>query len=128
MYHLQRSKYLKYFSPKVKITKLDVGPFTLASSTGNIEPKKSTTINVTCKPKQLGDIEELILIHVSDAPPPYKKGIILKLSVKSVIPHIDLDDIENIFKEQIVVNSLDDLICDDQVNLIVFQLFRYVHN
>lgn len=99
----------------MKVTKLDVGPFTLVSSTGNILPKTSITINVTCKPKQLGDIEETILLYITESAPPYSKGILMKLVVKSVIPDIDLEDFDNIFKEQFVINSLDDLICDDQV-------------
>lgn len=100
---------------KVKVQKLDVGPYTLVPSVGTVRPNNSEVIKVTSKPKTLGNFDDFILVHVSDSAPPYTRGVLMKLGVKSVMPEVDFQDFAYIFKELLVLDTMNDLVCKDQV-------------
>lgn len=93
-----------------------MGPFGLVSSTGTIEPGSVAAINVTSRPKQIGNIEEVVYIFLSECPPEHRKGIQINLCVNSCVPSVDLENYDDVFKEQYVVDSYEEFVCPEQVD------------
>lgn len=107
--------YTNYSIFRPKPTKIDIGIFSLVSSTGTVAPGEVTAIEVTCIPNHLGPITEDAIFFISEAKPCDRKGVFIKMKVNGAMPSLDLTNFEDIFFEQYVVNSMKDFVCSEQV-------------
>lgn len=75
------------------------------------------TIAVECCPLSATSFEEVLQVFVSNTEDGENCGELVKLSVTGCIPRIDFCDMDAIFKENIMVESLTDLKCPPEVGL-----------
>lgn len=94
---------------------LKIGPFTVMKTEGNLQPGEIDTITIECYPEFVGSQEEDIIILVPDSVPEDRNGKLIKLSVNSCIPSIDLQDLDAIFRENHIVDRIEDFTCPKEV-------------
>lgn len=97
-------------------TILKIGPFTITKIEGNIQPGEIDTITIECYPECVGSQEEEIMILVPDSTPEDRNGKLIKLSVNTCIPSIDLQDLDAMFHENHIVDCIEDFICPKEVS------------
>lgn len=95
---------------------LKIGPFTITKTEGNIQPGEIDTIAIECYPECVGSQEEEIMIVVPDSTPDNRSGKLIKLSVNSCIPSIDLHNLDAMFHENHIVDCIEDFICPKEVS------------
>lgn len=95
---------------------LKIGPFTITKTEGNIQPGEIDTIIIECYPECVGSIEEKIMILVPDSTPEDRNGKLIKLSVNSCIPSVDLQNLDGMFHENHIVDCIEDFICPKEVS------------
>lgn len=96
-------------------TVLKIGPFTVRKTEGNLQPGEIDTITIECYPEFVGSQEEDIIILVPDSIPEDRNGKLIKLSVNSCIPSVDLYDLDAIFYENHIVDCIEDFTCPKEV-------------
>ncbi|XP_018395325.1 PREDICTED: hydrocephalus-inducing protein [Cyphomyrmex costatus] len=106
---------VKYAKTQEYTTMLKIGPFTVTKTKGDLQPGEMDTVAIECYPEFVGSEEEDIIILVSDSVPEDKNGKLIKLSVNSCIPSIDLEDLNTIFHENHIVNRIEDFICSKEI-------------
>jgi len=111
------SKYLIILFRKEQefTTTLRIGPFTVTKTEGNLQPGEIDTVTIECYPEFVGSQEENIIILVPDSVPEDRNGKLIKLSVNSCIPSVDLQDLDAIFHENYIVNRIEDFTCPKEV-------------
>ncbi|XP_036144321.1 LOW QUALITY PROTEIN: hydrocephalus-inducing protein [Monomorium pharaonis] len=96
-------------------TVLKIGPFTVTKTEGYLQPKEIDAIAIECFPEFVGSQEEDIIILVPDSVPEVKKDKLIKLSVNSSIPSVDLQDLDAVFHENHIVDRIEDFTCPKEV-------------
>lgn len=96
-------------------TMLKIGPFTVTKTEGDLQPGEIDTVTIECYPEFVGSQEEDIIIFVPDSVPKDSNGKLIKLSVNSCIPSVDLQDLDAIFRENYIVNRIEDFTCPKEV-------------
>lgn len=96
-------------------TKLQVGPFTVMKTEGNLQPGEVDTIAIECYPEVVGPQEEEILIVVPDSVPEDRSGKLVTLSVNSCLPSVDFHNLDSIFLENHIVDRVQDFLCRKEV-------------
>jgi len=94
---------------------LKIGPFIVTKTEGNLQPGEIDTVTIECYPEFVGSQEENIIILVPDSVPEDRNGKLIKLSVNSCIPSVDLQDLDAIFHENHIVNRIEDFTCPKEV-------------
>ncbi|KAM0731376.1 Hydrocephalus-inducing protein [Formica fusca] len=94
---------------------LKIGPFTITKTEGNIQPGEIDTIIIECYPECVGSLEEKIMILVPDSTPEDRNGKLIKLSVNSCIPSVDLQNLDAMFHENHIVDCIEDFICPKEI-------------
>ncbi|XP_072764383.1 hydrocephalus-inducing protein homolog [Anoplolepis gracilipes] len=94
---------------------LKIGPFIITKTEGNIQPGEIDTITIECYPECVGLQEEQIMILVPDSTPEDRSGKLIKLSVNSCIPSVDLQDLDAMFHENHIVDRIEDFICPKEI-------------
>ncbi|KYQ52600.1 Hydrocephalus-inducing protein [Trachymyrmex zeteki] len=97
------------------ISMLKIGPFTVTKTEGDLQPGEIDTVAIECYPEFVGSEEEDIIILVPDSVPEDRNGKLIKLSVNSCIPSVDLQDLDTIFHENHIVNRIEDFICSKEI-------------
>lgn len=97
------------------ITMLKIGPFTVTKTEGNLKPGEIDTLIIECYPEIVGCQDEDIIILVPGSVPEYRNGKLIKLSVNSCIPSIDLQDLDAMFHENRIVDYIEDFTCSKEV-------------
>lgn len=82
---------------------------------GDLQSGEIDTVTIECYPEFVGSQEENIIILVPDSVPEDNNGKLIKLSVNSCIPSVDLQDLDAIFRENYIVNRIEDFICPKEV-------------
>lgn len=103
---------------------LKIGPFTITKIEGNIQPGEIDTITIECYPECVGLLEEKIIIIVPDSTPEDRSGKLIKLSVNSCVPSVDLQNLDAMFHENHIVDCIEDFICPKEVPHFSNSLFR----
>jgi hypothetical protein len=88
----------------------------LTSSTGVVDPNEEAIIEVKSKPTEAREYEETILVTVSEPSYGDRHGKLLKVHVIACEPKVNFDDISNIFREQYVVDKMDDYLLSSDVS------------
>ncbi|KAG5323149.1 HYDIN protein, partial [Acromyrmex heyeri] len=96
-------------------TMLKIGPFTVTKNEGDLQPGEIDIVAIECYPEFVGSEEEDIIIVVPDSVPEDRKGKLIKLSVNSCIPSVNLQDLDSIFHENHIVNHIEDFICSKEI-------------
>lgn len=96
-------------------TKLQVGPFTVEKTEGNLQPGEVDTITIECYPEFVGSQEEQILILVPDSIPEDRDGKIITFSVNSCVPIIDFYNLDAMFRENYLTDRIQDFSCSKEV-------------
>ncbi|XP_011690792.1 PREDICTED: hydrocephalus-inducing protein-like [Wasmannia auropunctata] len=96
-------------------TMLKIGPFTVTKTEGKLQPGETDTVAIECYPEFVGSQEEDIIILVPDSVHEYRNGKLIKLSINSCIPSIDLQDLGAIFHENHIVNRIEDFVCSKEI-------------
>jgi hypothetical protein len=99
---------------------LQIGPFTVTKTEGTIQPGEIDTVIIKCYPEFVGSQEEEILILVPDSVPEDRNGKLIKLVVKSCIPNIDFQDLDAMFRENHIVDNIENFICPKEVSNFIF--------
>lgn len=94
-----------FFDREPKPTRLDVGIFSIVSSTGTVGPGESKKVTVTAHPKNLERQEEIIIFFMSERSPKERKGQHVLLSACGAVPKINFTDMHLIFREMYVIDS-----------------------
>lgn len=76
---------------------LKIGPFTVTKIEGDLQPGEIDTVTIKCYPKFVGSREEDIIILVPDSIPGDRNGKLIRFSVNSCIPSVDLQNLDAIF-------------------------------
>ncbi|XP_011066010.1 PREDICTED: hydrocephalus-inducing protein-like [Acromyrmex echinatior] len=97
------------------ITMLKIGPFTVTKTEGDLQPGEIDIVAIECYPEFVGSEEEDIIILVPDSAPEDRNGKLIKLSVNSCIPSVNLQDLDTIFHENHIVNHIEDFICSKEI-------------
>ncbi|EFN85831.1 Hydrocephalus-inducing protein [Harpegnathos saltator] len=97
-------------------TKLQVGPFTVTKTEGDVAPGIVDTVTIECYPEFVGSQEEQILIFVPDSVPEDRSGKLVTLSVNSCLPSVDLYNLDAMFRENYIVNRIQDFICPKEID------------
>ena len=84
---------------------------------GEIEAGQTEPLQIICCPEREGDQLAEITVFVADCIPEDKNGKTLKLFANCCTPHIDFDDLDAIFHENNVVDSLQDFRCPKEVTI-----------
>lgn len=92
---------------------LKIGAFTVTKTEGDLQPGETDTIAIECYPEFVGSEDEDIIIFASDSE--YENGKLIKLSVNSCMPCIDLQDLDVIFHENHIVDRIEDFTCVKEV-------------
>nr|CAH7720449.1 unnamed protein product [Callosobruchus chinensis] len=90
------------------VTKLQIPGYLIVPSTGTVAPNETAKIQVYCTPLEPIDYEDTIVINVSEPRKSDLNGRHLKLHAKGSEPRLDFDDIDRVFMEQYIVDSLGD--------------------
>ncbi|RZC43112.1 hydrocephalus-inducing protein -like protein [Asbolus verrucosus] len=98
----------KMHTKKPKPTTLKSGIFSLTSSTGIIDPDEAVTITIKSKPKEVKEYEETVVIFASEPSYIDRKGKPLTIHVIACEPKVSFDDLTNVFKEQYLMDKMDD--------------------
>ncbi|XP_012054801.1 PREDICTED: hydrocephalus-inducing protein-like [Atta cephalotes] len=96
-------------------TMLKIGFFTVTKTEGDLQPGEIDTVAIECYPEFVGSQEENIIILVPDSVPEDRNGKLIKLSVNSCIPSVNLQDLDTIFHENHIVNHIEDFICSKEI-------------
>jgi len=109
---------------------LKIGSFTVTKTEGDLQPGEIDTVAIECYPEFVGSQEENIIILVPDSVPEDRNGKLIKLSVNSCIPSVNLQDLDTIFHENHIVNHIEDFICSKEVfnsfnNSISYSSFKF---
>ncbi|XP_039306783.1 hydrocephalus-inducing protein homolog [Solenopsis invicta] len=99
-----------------KTDKLKIGPFTVKKTEGSLQPGEIDTVAIECYPEFVGSQQEDIIIYVPNSIPDDKNGKLIKLSVNSCIPSVDLTDLDAIFYENHIVDRIEDFICPKEID------------
>ncbi|XP_018351511.1 PREDICTED: hydrocephalus-inducing protein homolog [Trachymyrmex septentrionalis] len=94
---------------------LKIGPFTVTKTEGDLQPGEIDIVAIECYPEFVGSEEEDIIIFVPDSVPEDRNGKLIKLSVNSCIPSVNLQDLDAIFHENHIVNHIEDFICSKEI-------------
>ncbi|XP_011879966.1 PREDICTED: hydrocephalus-inducing protein-like [Vollenhovia emeryi] len=97
-------------------TTLKIGPFTVSKTEGSLQIGEIDTIAIECYPEFVGSQEEDIIILVPDSVPEDRNGKLIKLSVNSCVPSVDLQDLDAIFHENHIVNYIEDFTCPKEIS------------
>lgn len=103
---------------------LKIGPFTIMKTGGNIQPGEIDTITIECYPECVGLLEENIIIIVPDSIPEDRNSKLIRLSVNCCIPSVDLQNFDDMFHENHIVDCIEDFICPKEVPHFFNHLFR----
>lgn len=93
------------------IAALKVGPFTIKKTEGSVQPGEIDTVTIECCPEFVGPQEERIFILVPDSVPEDRDDKLITLSVNSCVPSIDFQDLDAMFRENYIVDRIQDFIC-----------------
>ncbi|XP_072381898.1 hydrocephalus-inducing protein homolog isoform X2 [Diabrotica undecimpunctata] len=96
-------------SAKAKETVLNVGEFTIISSTGSVEPGTTAEVEVTYKPSYAGLHEEVIYIIVSEPAKGFHKERTVTLHAEGAEPKLIFDDYQKMFKELYIVQNVGEI-------------------
>uniref|UniRef100_A0A6P7FKJ2 Hydrocephalus-inducing protein-like n=1 Tax=Diabrotica virgifera virgifera TaxID=50390 RepID=A0A6P7FKJ2_DIAVI len=96
-------------SARARETVLNVGEFTIISSTGSVEPGATAEVTVTYKPIYAGLHEEVIYVTVSEPAKGFHKEKIITLHAEGAEPRLIFDDYQKMFKEIYIVQNVGDL-------------------
>lgn len=94
---------------------LKISPFIVTKTEGNLKPGEIDTIIIECYPEFVGSQDEDIIILVPDSVPEDRNGKLIKLSVNSCIPSVDLQNLDAIFHENRIVDFIEDFTCPKEV-------------
>lgn len=97
------------------MTMLKIGPFTVTKTEGNLKPGEIDIITIECYPEFVGSEDEDIIILVPDSIFEDRNGKLIKLSVNSCIPSVDLRDLDATFHENRIVDFIEDFTCPKEV-------------
>lgn len=78
---------------------LKIGPFTVTKIEGDLQPGEIDIVTIECYPEFVGSREEDIIILVPDSIPGDRNGKLIRFSVNSCIPSVDLQNLDAIFYE-----------------------------
>ncbi|XP_048520745.1 hydrocephalus-inducing protein homolog isoform X1 [Dendroctonus ponderosae] len=92
-----------------KITKLDVGGFSIVPSTGFVAPGDKLSIDVEIAPNEMKDYKEKILLNIPEIEDKQKNKVI-SLEAIGCEPKINLTDPEGVFLEQFIVANVEDFV------------------
>ncbi|XP_018048361.1 PREDICTED: hydrocephalus-inducing protein [Atta colombica] len=106
---------VKYANKQEFTTMLKIGFFTVTKTEGDLQPGEIDTVAIECYPEFVGSQEENIIILVPDSVPEDRNGKLIKLSVNSCIPSVNLQDLDTIFHENHIVNHIEDFICSKEI-------------
>ena len=97
----------------------------MSKTEGIIEVGDLASLAIECIPEAEGHFKEAILVVVDDSPPEDKFGRKITLEVDSCLPRIDFDDLDSIFQDSYVVDSIDDFTCPKEVSLMLWLLLVF---
>ncbi|XP_043251741.1 hydrocephalus-inducing protein-like [Colletes gigas] len=95
--------------------KLIVGPMTIAKTEGDVDAGQTDSIAVTCYPEIVGTQDEQIVVFAKDSEPEDGEGKTVTLFVNSLMPNIDFEDLDSIFRENHVVDRIQDFDCPKEI-------------
>lgn len=104
-YKINKSKNHTVLFRKLPSTKLTVGPFTLVSSTGVIQPGETAVVQITCTPKEKKLYQEAVLFLVSEENPSPNRGVKLQLITEGALPKIEFKNYSFIFKDHYLTKN-----------------------
>ncbi|CAH2004216.1 unnamed protein product [Acanthoscelides obtectus] len=84
--------------------------FVILPSTGTVKPDETEKIEVQCTPLEAIAYEDAIVMHISEPRKCDINGRHLNLHAKGSEPHLDFKDIDKVFREQYIVETVDDFI------------------
>lgn len=99
--------YLIYYFFREKNTIITYGVFQITNYLGTIQPNESKEVIITCNLKDIGPLEDILYIFISECDTKYGTGIPLKLVAEGYLPNINFNDINFIFKELIITEYPD---------------------
>ncbi|KAI4504415.1 hypothetical protein M0802_000886 [Mischocyttarus mexicanus] len=94
---------------------LNIGPFTLTKFEADVEAGQIDTITIECYPEIVGSQEEQIIVFVPDTVMEYKDGKNVTLCVDSCIPSIDFTNFDNMFRNNHIVDNIEDFLCPKEI-------------
>ncbi|KAK2576816.1 hypothetical protein KPH14_005450 [Odynerus spinipes] len=94
---------------------LDVGPFAITKMAGDIDAGEIDTIAIECYPEIVGSQDEQINVVVPDSVIEYETGQKVTLSVNSCIPSIDFENLDRIFRNNHIVDNVEDFLCPKEI-------------
>lgn len=96
---------------------LKIGSFVITKIEGGIKAGEIETLQIICSPESEGEKVEEITIFAADCAPKEKNGKTMKLLANCCLPKIDFHDLDTIFHENNVVDSLQDFKCPKEVSV-----------
>lgn len=123
----KKSKRSKQSTTKKKVVNLKYGVFSITPFTGLVAPNHEALIEIKSQPNQVKMYEENIIIYISQPSPNDKNGKTLRLQVNACEPKVNFKDFRYIFKEQYIVEKIEDFflslnVCDYFVHLLQWYL------
>lgn len=101
-----------------------MGPFHIKDSSGTVKPGETASVVVECSMVAEGSFSEKIKVHISEEPTP-KTGCTVALEAIGAVPVMNFADVNRIFQEQFVCNSLTEFQCADEVMLVYAKNVKY---
>nr|KAF7425254.1 hypothetical protein H0235_007692 [Vespula pensylvanica] len=94
---------------------LNVDPFVLTKIEADVEAGQIDTIAIECNAGIVGLQEKEIIVFVPDTVIEYKDGKKLLLCVESCIPSIDFTNLDNMFRNNHIVDNIEDFLCPKEI-------------
>ncbi|XP_063234801.1 hydrocephalus-inducing protein-like [Bacillus rossius redtenbacheri] len=92
---------------RTEAKQLTVGMFVVSSSTGTVASSESVQLPVECVLNAEGVFQEKIFVHIFGSRPEFKGGVPVQLMAQGCLPTVDYKNIENIFREHYICESID---------------------
>ncbi|KAF5288916.1 hypothetical protein FQA39_LY03795 [Lamprigera yunnana] len=108
-YEKESKKSSKGGDTSARAQKLNFSCFSITPTGGVVSPHASVDIEVAAKPDNTRIFEESLVFIVSQTEESDEHGREINFVVNSMLPIVNFDDVDRIFQEQRVVNSLNEM-------------------
>lgn len=112
--------YIYMYRSLLEPEKIVLGPMTITKLEGDVDVGEMDSVAINCYPEFVGSQDEQIVLIVPDTIPEEKDGKIITLSVTSSIPCIDFENLEMIFRENHMIERIQDFDCPFDVRIFSF--------
>lgn len=118
-------RYIYIYRSLLEPEKVVLGPMTITKMEGDVNVGEMDSVAINCYPEFVGSQDEQIVLIVPDTIPEEKDGKIITLSVTSSMPCIDFENFDMIFRENHMIERIQDFDCAFDVRIEEYDIFSF---